>query len=204
MIKNARIFGLILIITALAIVSACQSSTTSTNANKKSATEETAKTESSPTETNNAGGKTYPLPPEIIDAELTTLDGKPFKLADYKGKVVLLNQWATWCGPCRMEIPELVKLQEEMKEKGVEVVGLTIEDDRQDAEAVKNYVEAQQIPYTIVWSSEPFWEEFGGMARFSVPASFVINREGQLTAIFVGFNPNRTPKGVRKAVEAAL
>lgn len=206
MIKNARIFGLILIITALAIASACNSSTaTVENANKKGTVEETAKTEPAPDETKSGtNGKTYPLPAEIIDAELTTLDGKPFKLADYKGKVVLLNQWATWCGPCRMEIPELIKLNEEMKEKGVEVVGLTIEDDRQDADAVKNYVEAQQIPYTIVWSTEPFWEEFGGMARFSVPASFVINREGQLTAIFVGFNPNRTPKGVRKAVEAAL
>jgi peroxiredoxin len=210
-IKNKKVSGLILTIAALSIFSACNSSTaTVENANKKGRAEETAKanTEVSPAEEKTANNsekpKTYQLPAEIVEAELKTLDGKAVKLSDYKGKVVLLNQWATWCGPCRDEIPELISLREELKGQGFEVIGLTYEDERNTAEDVKDFVQEQQINYPVVWSTETFWGEFGSMARFSVPASFVINKEGQLTAIFVGFNAARTPKSVRKAVNEAL
>ena len=68
------------------------------------------------------------LPASAIDAELKTLDGKTLRLADYKGKVVVLDLWATWCGPCRQEIPHLVALRNDYAARGVEVIGLTIED----------------------------------------------------------------------------
>lgn len=202
------IFALISTITALSIFAACNSSTaTIQNNNKKGPIDEPAANaapDNKETASNNGGAKTYPLPKEIIEEELKTLEGKPFKLSDYKGKVVILNQWATWCGPCRQEIPELIKLKQEMKEQGVEIIGLTLEDERNTAEGVKNYVQNQQINYPVVWASDDFWTEFGGMADFKVPASFIINKEGKLTAIFVGFNASRTPKGVRKAVNDAL
>lgn len=209
MINSKKILGLIVTIAAISIFAACNSSTaTIENKNKKGPVEETAAPAGEETATDDAskksGAKTYALPAAIISEELKTLDGKPFKLSDYKGKVVVLNQWATWCVPCREEIPELIKLREEMKGQGVEIIGLTLEDERNTAEEVKRYAQAQQINYPIVWGSDVFWSEFGGMADFKVPASFIINKEGKLTAIFVGFNRARTPKGVRKAITDAL
>ena len=67
------------------------------------------------------------LPQNVRDAELVAVSGDPIKLSDYSGKVVLVNLWATWCAPCRIEIPELVKLHKEFQAQGVEMVGLSPE-----------------------------------------------------------------------------
>src|SRR5437773_2550179 len=67
------------------------------------------------------------LPDNLRQTEMKTLDGKPLKLSDYTGKVVVLDLWAQWCGPCRLEIPELVALHKDYQGRGVEVLGLTID-----------------------------------------------------------------------------
>ena len=186
---------------AAAVLPACKSSTAQSN--KKGPVDQSANS-SQPTAANTPQ-KTYELPAEIINAEMKTLDGKKITLADYRGKVVLLNVWATWCGPCRMEIPELIKISDEMKERGVEVIGLTKVDDRGNTEErVKDYAETQKISYDIVWASDNVAEEFSEMADYSIPATFLINREGHLVKIFRGFNRARTPQSVRQAVELAL
>lgn len=199
-----RIFkfsGLLLTVAALTVLPACKSSTAQSN--KKGPVDETAQTEKPIAQ--NTPAKTYELPAEIVNAEMKTLDGKKVTLADYRGKVVLLNVWATWCGPCRMEIPELIKINEEMKERGVAVVGLTKVDDRGNTEAaVENYAKAQKISYDIVWATENVAEEFSAMGDYSIPATFVINREGHLIKIFRGFNRVRTPQNVRQSLELAL
>lgn len=64
------------------------------------------------------------LPPPILNAENRAANGDPIKLANYSGKVMLVNLWATWCGPCRIETPELVKLHQEFQSRGVEMIGL--------------------------------------------------------------------------------
>src|SRR4029077_16467908 len=74
------------------------------------------------------------LPPEVALAPLKDAKGASFKLADFLGKVMVVNLWATWCGPCRMEIPELVKLHKEFHSRGVEVIGLSTEDPDASAE----------------------------------------------------------------------
>lgn len=150
-------------------------------------------------------GARDPMPPAIRDAELQMLDGKPVKLSDYAGKVVVLNFWATWCGPCRQETPHLVELSNEYKKRGVEFVGLSIEDPESSAQAVKSFASAQKIPYKVGWAAQDFALQFimQGGAGGGIPQSFVITRDGRLLKHFVAFYPS-LPTEMRKAIEEAL
>jgi thiol-disulfide isomerase/thioredoxin len=142
------------------------------------------------------------LPPSVRDAQLTAIDGASFSLSDYSGKVLLVNLWATWCGPCRQEMPELVKLHKEFKSQGVEMVGLTTEDPEEDAEKVKDFVRSFGINYRIGWASR----EFAGtlmQGRNSIPQSYIISRDGHILKRFIGFGPQIPPQ-LRQAIETAL
>src|SRR6476620_9187823 len=92
------------------------------------------------------------LPPEVALAPLKDANGASFKLADFFGKVVVVNFWATWCGPCRQEIPELVQLHKEFQSRGVEVIGLSTEDPDVSAEKVRKFIQDFQIDYRIGWA----------------------------------------------------
>src|SRR5918999_520847 len=78
------------------------------------------------------------VPPAAWNTEIQALDGGKFRLSDFKDKVVVIDLWATWCGPCRLEVPHLVDLQNEYGAKGVEVIGLTTEDPLEDEEKVRD------------------------------------------------------------------
>lgn len=202
---NVKIWGAAFAIIALSIFSACNKSSAD-NAAKTNSSNESATTAANTETTSKPAVRTYPLPPATLDAQMTTMDGKTIKLADLKGKVVIVNQWATWCGPCRMEIPELMRMREELQGQDFEVVGLTIEDDRGNNEpAIREYVKENQIPYPVAIATDDVWMEFASITgRGVIPQSFVLNRNGEVTAAFAGFNPRTTPKNVRKAVDEAL
>jgi thiol-disulfide isomerase/thioredoxin len=145
-----------------------------------------------------------PLPASLMTTELKTIDGKTIKLADYAGKVVVVNLWATWCGPCRYEIPHLIELVNEYKGR-VEFIGLTNEDPVDDAEKVKEFVRNQKINYTVGWTTQEF--ALGlmlGQVRNSIPQSFVITRDGHVLKRFIGFSPSQTPQQMRDALEQAV
>jgi len=143
------------------------------------------------------------LPASIVDAELKAVSGEPIKLSNYAGKVLVINLWATWCGPCRSEIPELVKLHEEFRSQGLEVVGLSTEDPDTSADKVRNFVHDFEMSYRVGWATNEV--AIALMAgRDSIPQSFVIARDGQVLKRFVGFNPTITPVQIREAVEGAL
>ena len=146
------------------------------------------------------------LPANIRDAGLRTVNGQTVKLSDYAGKVVLVNLWATWCGPCRNEIPELVKLHKEFQSRGVEMVGLTNDGDpRETPESVKSFVREFQVDYHIGWASSEVQIAFMQMTgRDAIPQSFIISRDGRILRKFVGFNPVSTPPQIRQALEDAL
>ena len=147
------------------------------------------------------------LPTELRDKQVATLDGKSLKLSDYDKKVVVLNIWATWCGPCRLEMPDLVKLNQEYKSRGLIVLGVaTSYNERNDQEHVKEFLKKQNIDYKILWDdgglAQPLVQIMGG--RSVIPQSFVISRDGRIVRYFQGFNPLSTPALMREAVEEAL
>lgn len=108
--------------------------------------------------------------------ELKDLDGKPVKLADFKGKVVLLNFWATWCPPCRAEIPDLISLQQQYSPRGLVVIGVAM--DHGGAAVVRPYVKKFGIEYPIVIGNQKIGEAYGGIEV--LPTTFVIDRKGNV------------------------
>lgn len=128
-----------------------------------------------------------PLPDELRNVAMTTLDGKPLELSELKGKVVVLNLWATWCGPCRREIPDFIEIQEDYQGR-VEVVGITSEDERNTAESVKEFVREFKINYKVAWVDEAGWTAFLA-PRFSIPQTYVLGPDGNLIQKFVGYSP---------------
>lgn len=143
------------------------------------------------------------LPAVVRDAQLKALNGAPIKLSDYAGKVLLVNLWATWCGPCRLEIPELVKFHKAYQAKGLEVVGLSTEDPEGSASTVRNFVQYFNVSYRVGWAT-PEVAITLMQGRESIPQSFIISREGRVLKRFVGFNATATPAQLKQAIDEAL
>jgi len=123
-------------------------------------------------------------PDPAPDFKLTALDGKPITLAALQGKVVLLNFWATWCGPCRAEIPDLVALQERYKGR-LQIIGLNVDDEEAD---IQQYVQETGINYPVAMTSNDVRVQFGGIP--ALPTSFVLDTEGRVVQKHVGlWNP---------------
>jgi cytochrome c biogenesis protein CcmG, thiol:disulfide interchange protein DsbE len=152
---------------------------------------------------NTAGPVLNSLPAHVLDSELRAASGSPFKLSDYSGKVLLVNLWATWCGPCRLETPELVKLHKEFQDRGVEMVGLSTEEPDASAQTVREFVRAFNVDYHVGWAT-PEVKVTLMQGTGSIPQSFIITREGRIMKRFIGFSPSSTPPKLRQALEEAL
>ncbi len=119
------------------------------------------------------------------DFQLKDLAGKDLSLASAKGKVILLNFWATWCGPCRAEIPSLIELQNRYKDR-LQIIGLVVDDD--DEDAVKQVVDSEGINYPVALATDQIRFAYGGI--LALPTLFVINTDGRVVQKHVGlFNP---------------
>ena len=117
---------------------------------------------------------------------LKSMDGRPLSLAEFHGKVVFLNFWATWCGPCRVEIPDLVDLQNRYKDR-LQVIGLNVDDD--DAEEIEKYVTKAGINYPVAMAPAELRTQYGGIP--ALPTSFVLDTEGRVVQKHTGlFDPS--------------
>src|SRR5580765_7412089 len=114
-------------------------------------------------------------PDAAPDFKLDSIDGRPLTLASARGKVVLLNFWATWCGPCRAEIPDLIALQQKYKEQ-LQIIGLTVDDD--DASFIKQVVARTRINYPVAMTTPEVRVQYGGVA--ALPTSFVLDTQGRV------------------------
>jgi thiol-disulfide isomerase/thioredoxin len=114
-------------------------------------------------------------PEPAPEFKLAALDGKPVSLADFKGRVMLVNFWATWCGPCRAEIPDLVELQNKYKDR-LQIIGLVVDDDDQDA--IKNFVKEFGVNYPVALATTELRIQYGGIG--ALPTSFVLDAEGRI------------------------
>src|SRR6202158_681084 len=114
-------------------------------------------------------------PDPAPDFKLTGLDGKPFRLTDSKGKVILVNFWATWCGPCRAELYDLIDLQAKYKDR-FQILSLIVDDD--DPAAIRKVVENYGINYPVALAPNEIRMQYGGIA--ALPTSFVLDSEGRI------------------------
>jgi thiol-disulfide isomerase/thioredoxin len=142
------------------------------------------------------------LPASALDASLKTIDGKAFKLAELKGKVLVIDLWATWCGPCRSEVPELVQMQTEYGPRGFEVVGLDIDPGSDTPEDVKDFIKEFKINYKVAFADRELAVSL--MRGGNIPQSLVVGRDGHVLIQFTGFNAVSTPKRMRAEIEKAL
>ena len=110
-----------------------------------------------------------------FDFTLKDPAGASVKLADYKGKVVLLNFWGTWCPPCRKEIPDLIAAQEQYRDKGFVILGVAFED---TAEAVRSYASEMKINYPLAMAQEDFENAYGPV--YGLPLSYFVARDGSI------------------------
>jgi thiol-disulfide isomerase/thioredoxin len=160
-------------------------------------------TPNAPSVRNSAPALLTNLPASITEAELKAVTGAPIKLSSYAGKVFLVNLWATWCGPCRQETPELVKLHKEFKSQGVEVIGLSTENPEASADLVREFIHNYDVDYRVGWASNEVAITLM-QGKDAIPQSFVISRTGRIVKRFVGFNAINTPPQIRAAIEEAL
>jgi thiol-disulfide isomerase/thioredoxin len=121
-----------------------------------------------------------PMPPFL----LRDLDGEVISTADWRGKVVLLNFWATWCPPCRDEIPEMIELSKRFKDR-LQIVGISMDDG--PADDVRQFAKKMGIDYPILMGSPTLSSEYGGVP--ALPTSFVVNTEGQIVQKHEGLYP---------------
>ena len=148
------------------------------------------------TATTKPGAKSSDYPPlvaSITNANLELIDGTVTKVADRKGKVLLLNLWATWCGPCRAEMPHLVEMQEKYRAQDFQVLGLNVGDEAgpESTEAINKFAEQMKLNYELARISEDTTREFYKATNFqAIPISLLVDREGRLRGVFLGGGAN--------------
>lgn len=117
------------------------------------------------------------------DWQLQDVDGKTVHSSDFKGKVVILDFWATWCGPCRKELPSFVELQKKYEKQGLAVIGASV--DQINPAEVKAFAEQSGVDYPVVLADAKATQAFGGIE--AIPTTFVIDREGRIVKQHLGF-----------------
>jgi thiol-disulfide isomerase/thioredoxin len=129
---------------------------------------------------------------------LSDLQGKVHKLSDYRGKVVVLNFWDTWCGPCRQEIPGFIALQEQLGADGLQLLGVAL--GQEGAARVKDYASRTGInyPILILGDDKSILTEYGGIN--SIPATFIIDRKGYIADQHTGYLSRSAFEGLIKPV----
>jgi len=113
---------------------------------------------------------------------LKDVNGSTVRLSDYQGKVVLINFWATWCPPCRAEMPDLVRLQREHAKQGLQIIGITYPPERKDR--VRRFARSLKVNYPIVLGTREIKARFS--SEETLPLTVVINRDGKVTDIISG------------------
>ena len=116
---------------------------------------------------------------------LTNLDGKSVSLSDFRGKVVVLDFWATWCPPCRREIPDFIDLQKEYGSQGVQVVGIALD----EPDKVQAFARQNGMNYPVLLGSDEISMRYGGIE--GIPTTFVIDKSGKIVNRFEGFRPRQ-------------
>lgn len=131
------------------------------------------------------------------DFTLQSLDGKTMRLSDFRGKAVLLNFWATWCGPCKIEMPWFVELQKQYAAQGFQIVGVAMDD--ASKEDISKFAKDMGVNYPILIGKESVGDEYGGVP--ALPETFLIGRDGKIVDKILGL---RGKAEIEDAIKKAL
>lgn len=143
------------------------------------------------------------IPEAVLSREFQSLKEGRFKLSDFGDKVIVLNLWASWCGPCRREVPEIEEVRREYESRGVEFVGLTTENPQADGERVRKFVRESGLGYRVGWIDHESARALMRGQR-TIPQTFVITGDGQIVKHLRGYAAGRTADMLREAIERAL
>ena len=142
------------------------------------------------------------LPERLLNHQLKALDQGSFKLSDFTGKVIVINLWATWCGPCRAEVPDYEKVRKEFSGKPVEFIGLTTEDPRVATDKVKQFVRDFNFGFRVGWADREARALMGG--RSMIPQTIVLASDGHVISHWNGYARGQSRDRLKQTIERAL
>src|SRR6476659_6434068 len=143
------------------------------------------------------------LPEKLLAHKIQPLEGKSFRLSDFQGKVVVINLWASWCGPCRREVPEYEKVRRAYTNGDVVFIGLTMEDPRYENERVQRFVREVGFTFRMGWADGELARALTD-GRRSIPQTLVINQEGRIVSHWDGYSPGRSGPRLKQTIDQAL
>jgi thiol-disulfide isomerase/thioredoxin len=142
-------------------------------------------------------------PRALMEAKFQTLEGGRKRLVDFRGEILVVNLWATWCGPCRKEIPFLNELSAKLGPQGVRIIGLTTERPEEDRTRIEAFVDSLEIRYLIGFARGELMR-YLMQGRNAIPQTYVFDRNGRLLRHFIGFNPGTSPLHLRAVIDQAM
>jgi len=142
------------------------------------------------------------LPESVLERRLKTLDNKHFRLGDFHGKVLVINLWASWCGPCRSEVPEYERVRKDYLGREVEFIGLTPEEPS-ELERVNKFVRQTNFGFLIGWADDETARILMN-GRQSIPQTLVIDSRGAVVSHWSGYARGRSATRLRDAIDNAL
>src|ERR1700749_2125398 len=143
------------------------------------------------------------LPEALLKRELRSIDKGSFRLSDFGDKVLVVNLWASWCGPCRSEIPDFEEVRRDYSGRGVEFVGLTTEDPRTDSARVKQFLRDVKFGFRLGWAGRETAVALM-KGRLVIPQTFVITPDGHVVLHLRGYGRERGVSMLRDAIDLAL
>lgn len=143
------------------------------------------------------------VPETVLNRDLKALDKGSFRLADFSGKVIVVNIWASWCGPCRMEVPDYEKVRKEYAGRAVEFIGLTTEDPRSASDRVRQFVREVNFGFRLAWA-DPVTARTLMNGKSVIPQTLVIAPDGHIISHWRGYSRAQSRERLRNTIEHAL
>ena len=143
------------------------------------------------------------LPESLRERQIKALDSGSFRLADFHGKVIVINIWASWCGPCRREVPDYEKVRKEYAGRNVEFIGLTTEDPRVASDNVNRFVRDVKFGFLLGWADREMARTLMN-GKNSVPQTLVIDSDGRVVMHWTGYAPVHSAERLRQTIDHAL
>jgi thiol-disulfide isomerase/thioredoxin len=142
------------------------------------------------------------LPEKMLERRIRTLDNNSFRLADFNGKVLVINLWASWCGPCRREVPEYEDVRREYMNREVEFIGLTTEDP-DDLDRVNKFVRQTNFGFLLGFADRELARTLMN-GKGAIPQTLVIDSNGSVISHWIGYARGHNGKRLREALDSAL